>query len=68
MAKKRTIADVAKGLEMKEQSFRNLLNGQWNVGPNLAQKIASYLGRPDSWPDFYHIPASELRRELGVTK
>jgi transcriptional regulator with XRE-family HTH domain len=56
--------EIAKAMKMNPGLLSQLLKGHRLIGPCSARKIAAYLGIPDAWPQFYHMPGAELRRRL----
>jgi len=59
-----TLKEKAQVMKINQGLLSQLLTGKRQIGPRSARKIAAYLGIPDAWPQFYHMPGPELRRIL----
>lgn len=63
-----TLTELAKKMNLTRSELSELLHGKRKAGAIYARKIAAYLGQPESWFRFYHMPGDELRRALMEKK
>ena len=59
-------SSMARQLEITRHRLNDYLAGRRHIGAQMARKLALRLGRPEDWPELYHLTGDALWNYLNI--